>query len=192
MMGFKEFVLIPVTIVAAVVSVFMLVPDATRLLGFTGADFLGGQVWRIFTFPFAHVNTSHLLDNVLALCIASLLAYEVGLSKWQYAVAMVGAVLSVALLDTFFFPTLVIVGLSSAIFAVYGAFAMHGSMFVSSTLLVPIVGATVLVKYGLAFVSGNADGVMMLQTGLHMAGFVAGIATMAVWAANARNRRMLS
>jgi rhomboid protease GluP len=179
-MGLKEYCLVPSSLLLAIVAIFLLVPNAVALLSFSGSSFLSGEFWRLVTFPFVHLQAGHLAENIVALLVASLLAYEVGVTAWQYIVAFAAAALVVAVIDVVWFPFLVVVGASSGIFAVYGAFAARGSEFVSKLWLIPILATTVLVKWGLEVLAGGVEFATTIQTVLHMAGFITGCAIILV------------
>jgi membrane associated rhomboid family serine protease len=173
-MTFKEFCLMPSGILLAIVAVFLLVPNGLAWLAFSGDKFFAGELWRLLTFPFVHTNVGHLAENIAALLVASLLAFEVGVTKMQYVVAFALATIVVATIDVIWFPLVILVGASSGIFAIYGAFATRGSEFVSKLWLIPILGTTVLVKWGLSLLQGGVDTATAVQTVMHLAGFLTG------------------
>lgn len=190
----KPFVLLPAGVLVVIVAVFLLIPNALVWLAFSGSAFLGGDWWRILTYPFVHATTAHLLENVLSLSVASLLAFEVEMTAVQYIAAFVASVALVAFADILFFPTLVILGVSAAVFAVYGAFAMKGSVFISKSWLVAILGATVWARYLTGQATGSAPHEIIAQTLLHFLGFAAGVAIMIVCleVAKSTKRRVLT
>jgi len=171
-----RFALLPTSILALMLAIFVLVPNAILFLAFKRDAFLAGELWRVLTFPFVHVNGAHLLENVAALLVASLLAYEVGLTLREYIVAFVLACLAVAMTDLTFFPALVLAGASTGIFAIYGAFAMRGSVFVHRGWLVAIIAVTVFTKYGIGMLTGTVTEAAWLETLMHFIGFCAGLA----------------
>ncbi len=193
-MNARAFAFLPASLLALIIGVFVLVPNAMVWLAFKREAFLGGELWRLVTFPFVHVSASHLFENIVAFFVATLLAYEAELTVAQYALAVVFSTLVVAAIDVAWLPTLVLAGASSAIFAVYGAFAMKGSMFVQRRWLIVILGATIMTKYGVAAATGSIESGIMLQTLLHVAGFLSGLAVIFVCGnlARANKRRMLT
>lgn len=188
-MTFKEFCLMPSGLLLGIIAVFLLLPNALALLSFSSSRFLSGEIWRLATFPFVHVDLGHLAENAVALLVASMLAYEVGVTRWQYLVAFALACLLVAVIDVVWFPLVVIAGASAGIFAVYGAFATRGSEFVSKLWLVPVLGTTVLVKWGIAALSGSADAATAIQTLMHLAGFLTGVAIIGITHVMTAHRR---
>ena len=179
-MKFSKFILWPTSILVLIIGIFLLVPNAVALFAFRGDSFLAGEVWRIITFPFTHLDMNHLFENTIALVVASLLAYEVEMTPAQYMIAFGASLLTVAIADMIYFPALLIVGASSAIYAVYGAFAMKGSVFISRSWLVPILGATIWTKYLVGMFANQTVSNLMAQTLLHFLGFATGIAMMIV------------
>lgn len=170
-----RFALLPTSILATMLAVFILIPNAILFLAFKRDAFLAGELWRLITFPFVHVNGAHLLENVAALIVASLLAYEVGLTLKEYGIAFILACLTVAMADVAVFPALVLAGASTGIFAVYGAFAMRGSVFVHRGWLVGIMAVTVFTKYGISMLTGGPSDTVWFETLMHFFGFCAGL-----------------
>ena len=177
-----RFIMLPAGLLAAIVAVFLLVPNAIIWFAFSGKSFLAGELWRIFTYPFVHYNVEHLIENALALVVVSLLAYEIEMTAWQYVLAFTASWLLVAAVDTVLFPAIVIVGASAAIYAVYGSFAMKGSSFIHRSWLVVIIGLTVCLRLLFNILTGSgANDVPLdvaLQTVLHLFGFAVGICMM--------------
>ncbi|MBL7051913.1 MAG: rhomboid family intramembrane serine protease, partial [Nanoarchaeota archaeon] len=63
----KKIIIFFTGIFIALVGVYVALPNAIELLGFSGTAFLSGEFWRIITFPFVHVSNAHLVENLLAL-----------------------------------------------------------------------------------------------------------------------------
>ncbi len=189
-----KMIVLPVAILATIILVFTLVPDSVGIMAFSGLLFLKGEVWRLLTFTFAHANAAHLVENIASLVVASLLAYEAGLGVNEYLTAIGIAIVMVAAIDLFFFPSLVVVGASAAVFAIYGAFAMKGSYFVNRSWMIPLLGVTALAKYGTALATGSVTEGLAFQTLLHFTGFAAGICAMFIATSVTRmtRQRMLS
>jgi membrane associated rhomboid family serine protease len=194
-MNFYRFILLPSSILVAIIGVFLLVPNALALLAFRPESFIAGEFWRIVTYPFVHMDANHLFENIVALIVASLLAYEVEMTTAQYVVAFAASVFVVAIADLVYFPALLVIGASAAIFAVYGAFAMKGSVFITKGWLVPILAVTIWTKYGMNLLtSTSVDQGLLAQTLLHFLGFATGVGAMIVCLeiARATRRRVLT
>jgi len=187
--SFKDFCLMPSSLLLGIIAVFLLLPNALALLSFSSARFLSGEFWRLVTFPFVHVDLGHLGENAVALLVASMLAYEVGVTRWQYLVSFVLACLLVAVIDVVWFPLIIIAGASAGIFAVYGVFATRSSEFVSKLWLIPLLGTTVLVKWGIATLSGSVDATTVIQTLMHLVGFLTGVAIIGITHVMTAHRR---
>jgi membrane associated rhomboid family serine protease len=81
-----------------------------------------GQVWRIFTAMFLHVNLLHLGVNMLSLFFIGT-AVEIFFGKWRYLVIYLGSGILGGIFTYFLSPSSLVVnaGASGAIFGVFGA-----------------------------------------------------------------------
>jgi membrane associated rhomboid family serine protease len=81
-----------------------------------------GQVWRIFTAMFLHLNILHIALNMLSLFFIGT-AIEVFFGKWRYLVIYLGAGILGGIFTYFLDPSSLVpsVGASGAIFGVFGA-----------------------------------------------------------------------
>ena len=79
----SEIITISLAVSIIVIAIFFLVPNALQNLSFSGKLFFKGEIWRIITFNFVHLDIVHLIGNVIALTIITLLALEIGL-KGEY------------------------------------------------------------------------------------------------------------
>ena len=167
--------------------VLFFIPNILSVFSFSGESFFKGEIWRLVTFSFVHVSLSHLIENVIALLIVTLLAYELGLKGKQLLVCFFLSAAIIAFIEAFFFPTLVIAGLSLGIYAVLGSITIKGSKFISKFITIPIIGLSIFIKY---FFSAFEDSYMK-QAYFHFAGFITGIAVFYLLMKLKKKRRVL-
>jgi membrane associated rhomboid family serine protease len=151
---------------------FFFVPSSLSILSFSGKTFFGGEVWRLATYPFAHVNLMHLIENIIALLTTVSLAYEFGLRGKEFITVFLLSGIVIALAEAFLFPVIIIAGLSLGIYAVLGSLSIKGSNFIPKYILIPLLGISVFLKYLFTGVSKES----LQQSLFHFAGFVSGIA----------------
>jgi membrane associated rhomboid family serine protease len=175
-MDYKKIFLWPGTQVFLIsLLAFLFIPNAVNLLSFSGDLFLQGDVWRFITFPFTHLNLQHLFENLVALGVTSLLAYEVGIRGKQFTYVFLGASLLLALTTFLFMPLIVIAGASAGIFALLGSITRKGTEFISQWLFVPLISSSVFVKLFISFFSMSWREALYPQFLLHFLGFIYGI-----------------
>ncbi len=177
-------------------AVFFLVPDSLAMLAFSGSAFLQGEAWRLLTFPFAHVSLQHLLENMMALGIAAMLSYEVGLRGRHFIGTFLLSGLCVALVQTPIVPLVPVAGASLGIYSVFGSLSIRSSNFIPKYLSVPLLGTPVFLMYTINMLMSPAaaDGRVLLQLIFHLAGFVSGILLFYgfSWVDRKRKKRLLS
>lgn len=179
--------------IAALSFVFFMIPSSLLLFSFSGVNFIGGEIWRIFTFPFAHTSVSHLIENIGALAVTSMFAYLVGINKKQFLMVFLGSGVLLALADVVLFPTLVVAGISLGIFAVLGTISSKGTEFIPQQLLVPLLLSAVFFKYIIQAASTRVfTGVVFNQTVLHFFGFMSGMLLFYILGTHKLRKRVLT
>lgn len=170
----KRIILWPGIYIAVIcTAVFFLVLNSASLLGFSGELFRQGEIWRLLTFPFTHLDLSHLTENMITLGIVSFLSYEVGLNRNQFLFVFFGANLVLALTNLFFLPLIIIAGASAGIFAVLGSISTKGSEFIPQLVLFPLMFSSIFIKSFFSVFSGAALNWTMLL--MHTLGFAYGV-----------------
>jgi membrane associated rhomboid family serine protease len=145
-------------------------PDQMAKFALFPEKLASGEYWRILTFQFSHLNSTHLLENVagagLAAGIATQLKMRVKVFSWTYLLAGVLAVIPVYLVAPF-----VALGASGAIYGVFGAVSMDAKKFnMDSRILIGLLAAAIITP--ILFVKNIAN---MQQGAAHFAGLVIGI-----------------
>ena len=182
----RIFILSLIVIVISLIF-FFLIPDSLHLFAFSGETFFKGQIWRLITFPFVHISSTHLIENIIALTITSLLALEFGLRGIHFIGVFLLSGIIIALAEAFLFPVILIAGLSVGIYAVLGSLSLKGSNFIPKFILVPLLGSSVFLKY---FFSISDKKVLSISL-FHFSGFVAGIAVFYLFIKLKKKKRVL-
>jgi len=163
-------------LVISIASFFML-PESVELLAFSGKALFNLEIWRILTFPFAHISITHLLENILGLSMVTILAYELRLKWHDYFAAFFLTGILIALPEGIFLPSLVIAGASLGIYAILGTLSIKGSNYIPKKYSIPLIGGSVflsiLYKY---FTSTEIPIIEIASSSFHLLGFVGGIA----------------
>lgn len=152
------------------IIVFFLVPNSIEFLSFSGKEFFNGEVWRIITFSFVHVDISHLIGNVLALIITSLLALEIGFKAEYFMLLFFVSAVAIALVEGIFYPALVIAGASLGIYSVLGGVSVSGRRLIPIYVFIPLIILSIFLNQIFT------DSIIFLQSLFHFFGFVFGIA----------------
>lgn len=160
----------------ALLGVFFFFPQAIAILGFSGESFFAGELWRILSYPLAHVTWSHLLENLVALFVVVLLSYELELRVREFALVFLFSGILVAFFSGMLFPYLLIVGSSLGIYSIFGALALKEQEIMPQYLFLGIFGIIIFlnVAYTL-YVSEDFS-----QPAYHAAGFVSGAALIGI------------
>ena len=156
------------------IAIFFFFPNSQILLSFSGIKFLAGEFYRLITFSFVHVNFLHLIENIIALSLITLLGYEFGLKGKKFILYFFLVSITIALASAFFVPVLVIAGASLGIYGILGALSIKGSNFIPKNILIPIFIISIFYKVILDLFSSqeitNLD-----QTLFHLSGFFTGL-----------------
>ena len=89
--------MITLCILIAIIFVFIVLPNAVDLFGFSGAKFFGGELWRILSYPYAHVSTMHLVENAIGFGVILLLGFEFEFKIKEFIWVFFGAGILIAL-----------------------------------------------------------------------------------------------
>ena len=111
----KQIFILSVIIIIMSLIAFFLIPNSLNIFSFSGETFFQGQVWRLLTFPFTHIGLSHLVENIVALTVTLLLAFELGLRGKEFIAVFLLSGIVIALMDAFLFPALLIASAHSSL-----------------------------------------------------------------------------
>ncbi|MDP3728391.1 MAG: rhomboid family intramembrane serine protease [bacterium] len=157
-------------------GIFFIVSQAVTILGFSGESFFGGEIWRILSYPLAHVGISHLLENLVALFIVILLSYELNLSMKEFTLVFLLSGILVAIFSGILFPYLLIVGSSLGIYSIFGALALKDQEIMPQYLFLGIFGIIIFLNAAYTIYTSND----YTQSAYHAAGFISGAALISV------------
>lgn len=153
-----------------IIAVFVILPNAVDILGFSGEQFFGGELWRILSYPYAHVSSMHLIENVVALVVIVLLMMELELGLKQFAYLFLGTCLLVALVSGLIVPKVVMVGASMGLFALFGGLALKGKEIIPWYMTYGIFGIIIFLNFLVSITSSSG----FEQPVFHALGFVVG------------------
>lgn len=139
-------VIITLGIIAASSLVYLLMPNSVNSLAFSGEAFLRGELYRFVTFPFSHENLFHLVENIIALSVVALLAYELHFHGLAFLLVFFGASFLLAFADLLFFPTIILAGTSLGIYAVLGSLTLQGDKFLPKKVIIPLLIVSIFSK----------------------------------------------
>lgn len=152
-------------------GVFVVLPQAVDFLGFSGEIFFGGEIWRILSYPLAHVTMSHLFENLIALFVVILLSYELNLGLKEFVGVFLVSGILVAFFSGIFFPYLLIVGSSLGIYSIFGALALKEQEIMPRYYFLGIFGMIIFLNLAYSVYTSHD----FTQAAYHGAGFVSGI-----------------
>ena len=152
----KKIIIFFTGILVALIGVYVAIPNAIDLLGYSGSAFFAGEVWRIITFPFVHVSNAHLVENLLALFILTLLAYEFKLRVRSFISLFFVSGILLAFFGGLIYPYLVIVGASLGVYSIFGALTLKGQEYVPRYLLPSLFVVFILINIGYNYFEGES------------------------------------
>ncbi len=165
----SEIITISLAVSIIVIAIFFLVPNALQNLSFSGKLFFKGEIWRIITFNFVHLDIVHLIGNVIALTIITLLALEIGLKGEYFLLLFFISSMAIALIEGIFFPALIIAGASLGIYSVLGGISISGRRIIPIYVFIPLIALSIFLNQ--VFL----DSLVLLQSVFHFFGFLSGI-----------------
>ena len=159
--------------IAVVTSVIAyLIPEALASMAFSGELFFGSQeLWRLISFPFAHIGTMHLLQNVIAISIITYIGHEIDLRSDIYLGAFLIVSFVTALITGLLLPAMLIAGLSLGIYAIFGSVSVKAANFIPKKVLLPILAIAILLEPLLSL----GDSGSMRSSAFHLIGFFGGM-----------------
>lgn len=155
---------------------FFGIDDAVTKFSLMYDKVLLGEYWRLFSYQFAHIDTSHLYENMISLALIIILAIELKINANDMtSVYLLTGLLAVLPLWIFTHSTLL--GASAAI---YGGFAMM-SLNLRKFAISPLFAIFVIILFSmikpinLFFFGGDGLEHAFMQAVLHLCGFFFGL-----------------
>jgi len=153
-------------------------PDSTANLSLSPEKVNIGEWWRFLSYPFAHLNIVHLVENIAGFAIAGLLAIELKSLFRDFSSTYIISGFF-AILPVWAFLHFTALGASSAIFGAYGLISLETKKYnISPLYIIPVF---IFVAFAEAFVSYFSNGmsqatVLKTEQALsHISGFIFGI-----------------
>ncbi len=136
-----------------------------------------GEYWRWGSYQFAHLNWSHLIQNIVTLGLVSFIALELRTKFTFFSINYFLAGL-VAVLPLWIISPFVALGASVAIFSSFGLVSPDAKQFnVKVWMIILAITAFIFIKPILILVgaSGEKIGFAMMQALAHFSGFAFGL-----------------
>lgn len=156
--------------------VFFIIPQSQERFSYSNEKMMNLEVYRIFTFHFTHVTLNHLVENIFALTLATILALELGVTGKQFLITFFGTSVLIALTESPIFPGILMTGASAGIAALLGYLSIKGKNFISSAILIPVFLMPLMYKYILAVLRNPSGALNIAELVFHLSGFIVGIA----------------
>ncbi len=166
----KKIIIFFTGIFVALVGIYVAIPNAIDILGFSGSAFFAGEIWRIITFPFVHVSNAHLVENLLALFILILLAHEFKFGVKSFISLFFASGILLAFFGGLVYPYLVIVGASLGVYSIFGALTLKGQDYIPRYLLPSLFVIFIIINVVYNYFAGDS----FVQPIYHAIAFVVG------------------
>ena len=158
---------------AALIAIYIFVfntPQEIDKFALIPAKLASGEFWRLLTFQFAHLNSTHLLENIVGAGLAAGIATELKMRaqkfSWVYLLAGMFAVIPIYVVAPF-----VALGASGAVYGAFGAVSMDAKKFgMDSRILLGLLAATIIAQVMLVNNIANIQ-----QGAAHFTGLVIGV-----------------
>jgi len=162
------------TICVACVLIFIFFPAS--LLAFSGELLAKGEVWRFFTFTFTHTSFYHLIQNLIALTIVTILLFE--LEVESHFKPFISSSWIVAGIAAIILPTMLMAGASVGVYGLLGFAAMSSVVFIPRMISVPLFGGAILLDALIEYFRTSVFNTPQLT--LHLGGYICGIAIFSI------------
>jgi len=160
------------------IAVFCLVPNSSDGMAFVPEKIMNGEWYRVFTFPFAHLDFWHLTENVVSLLIVGVIATELKTEFYDFAVIYIAASF-LAIIPMIAISSFSAVGASAAVYGGFGVITQKLSELkvVGQVPLIIMIGVVFVRAITSIFECGiNCDSFAfaMKQGGVHFSGLLMG------------------
>lgn len=174
-----KILLFTITLSLIYIAIFYLFSNSIELLSFNPEKVFAGEGWRLFTFPFAHLNQFHLFENVASLIIIGFILTELQMEFYDFAIIFLTASM-LAPMPIFAISSFSALGASAAVYAGFGIITQNVYKFKIPAIIpiVLVIGIIFLKSVIEFFMCGvNCDSLLfaLKQGGVHFAGFIFGI-----------------
>lgn len=162
--------LLLINTVVFILSFAMGQDEIIRIFSNFGPAVKSGELYRLITGAFVHVDAIHFLFNMYALYIIGP-QLENFFGKWKYLIIYIGSAIVGSFLSIMFNPSVVSIGASGAIFGLLGAlvyFGYHYRVYLDSVIksqIIPLIFLNLLI----GFMSTGID------NAAHIGGLIGGV-----------------
>ncbi|MEK6974671.1 MAG: rhomboid family intramembrane serine protease [Nanoarchaeota archaeon] len=163
-----EIVTFSLVVLVLMMGIFFFSDNSIQNLSFSGEKFFNGELWRIVTFNFVHLNLPHLIGNVIAFIIMTMLSLEVGLKSEYFILLFFTSSFVIAFVEGIFFPTLIIAGASLGIYSILGGVSFIGRRLIPIYFFIPLIILSIFLN------KAFSDSVTLFESLFHFFGFVLG------------------
>ena len=153
------------------IGIFFFMPNAKDDLSYSGQKLMNGEIWRLFTFNFVHFNISHLIGNIIAFVITTLLAFEVGIKSEYFMGLFFVSSITIAIVEGIFLPTLIIAGASLGIYSILGGISVSGKNLIPVYIFIPLIVLSIFLTGVFAGTNQNT----LIESFFHFFGFMFGL-----------------
>jgi len=175
------------SLLLTIIGIFVILPNAVSILGFSGEKFLSGEIWRIVSYPFVHASSFHLIENSIAAGVVLLLTLEFDFKTKEFFFVFLGSCLLVAFLIGLIFPSVLIVGASLGLFALFGALTIKGKEYIPIYVTQGLFGMIIFLNFFYSIKTGQG----FEQPTFHAVGFVSGVGLFTIKNKFRRKKRIL-
>lgn len=163
-----EIITFSLIVLVLMMGIFFFSDASIQNLSFSGEKFFSGELWRIVTFNFVHLNLPHLIGNVIAFIIIAMLSLEVGLKSEYFILLFFTSSFVIALIEGIFFPTLIIAGASLGIYSILGGVSFTGRRLIPIYFFIPLIILSIFLN------KAFSESVTLFESLFHFFGFVLG------------------
>ena len=159
-------------LIIAYVAVF-LIPDHVNKFALIAEKVYSGELWRFLTYPFTHLNLSHLVQNIIGLAIVTMLVLELKIPFSDFSITYFITGFFAAL-PLWMIINFVALGASAAIFGAFGFASMKFKEFnIKPIYVILALTAAIFSSFFLNLSVPNSQN--LLQALAHFSGLAAGI-----------------
>jgi membrane associated rhomboid family serine protease len=166
--------ILPYLLFAGLLSVIyiyvFIIPQSADKFSLTTSAVQEGQAWRFLTYPFAHLDMSHLIKNLIGLMIitAGIIALKTGFSDFSSIYMIAGFI---AVLPLWFMLQFTALGASVAIYSVFGIIALESKKYkIKEWHILALIAASIFLE---AIFAGNKTS--WLSSFSHFSGLLFGV-----------------
>jgi membrane associated rhomboid family serine protease len=173
----KKIILLMALLCIIYISIFF-IPERVDKLALSPEKAMHGEWWRFFTYPFAHLNAKHLIENIIGALLIGIIATELKI-EFGYMIIIYLLAGFLAVLPLWIVWQFVALGASTAIFGGFGLISRETPKYQMNSIIVfMIVIAFIFTSSVFRLFSGGVDEQFLgslKQDASHFSGFLFGV-----------------